>query len=156
MIVLVAAALLLCPSTARHVQSQSAEQNPLAQAKALTCTFKAAAAAAWNDDESQPHVEAREIPIQMSLEIDSINTDEGTAHVGAGSDSTILLTASSLHILETSTRGNLTITSVFSRERPKGRYSAVRSQHDYLPIGISGMVIKPTVVQYYGSCAVVR
>ena len=135
---------------AQSVQnSRSADRNPLARAKSLKCTFSLNTAGGWVNDVAQAQTKVED----TSLDIDSIDTAEGTARIaGSNSDITALLTASSLHFLERSFSGNLTVTTVFAQEGPKGKYRAVRSRHDYLPVNIPGLVSAPTVVQYYGAC----
>jgi len=139
-----------CALGAQSVQTgQSLEKNPLAHVKSMRCTFSSSSTGTWENDVPKAVAKAEE----TSIEIDSINTDEGTARiVGSGSDITAVLSPNSLHFMERSFLGNVTITTVFSRESPKGKFRAVRSRHDYLPIAIPGAVSEPTVSQSYGSC----
>lgn len=90
---------------------------------------------------------------ELVLNIEGIDAQEGTAHLpGAPGDITAVLTANSLHFLDRSFLGNLTVMTVFNRESPKGKFRSVRSRHDYTPINIPGLVTEPTVTQTYGSC----
>jgi hypothetical protein len=137
----------------QSVQNLSLDRNPLSRAKSLHCTFASLTAVSWDGSGGHPTTEARE----MSLDVDSIDSQESTARiVASGSHITALLTANALHLLERSMQGNLTITTVFAREESKGKYRAVRSQHDYLPINIPGVVAEPTVSQAYGTCEMVE
>jgi hypothetical protein len=147
--------LCLCHGYAPHAQSvqstPGADKNPLARVTRLTCTFSSSAVGSWKTGAPESQLK----PEQSVLEFDSIDAQEGTARiVGSSSDITALLTANSLHFLDRSFLGNLTITTVFSLESSKGKYAAVRSRHDYLPQRIPGLVSDPTVVQYYGVCEV--
>src|ERR1700738_4021957 len=109
-VVLALAIALLGSRTPRAQSVQSTpgvEKNPLARVTKLKCTFSTSATASWKSGEPQAQVKAE----QSLLEIDSIDTQEGTARiVGSSSDITALLTANSLHFFDRSFLGNLTIT----------------------------------------------
>ena len=133
--------------------NQGADRNPLARVKSLKCTFTATATGSWKNDQPEGQVKAEEV----SFTVEGIDTQEGTARIpGAPGDITAALTANSLHFMDRSFLGNLAITTVFSRESPKGKFRAVRSRHDYQPINLPGLVTEPTVIQSYGLCEVVQ
>jgi hypothetical protein len=109
--------------------AQGPGKNPLALAKSLTCNFSVSASGSWKGGEPRAEVKAETISIE-------------------------LVAANSLHFLERSLQGNLTVITVFSEPDPKGRYRAVRSRHSYLKMAIPGFVAEPTVSQQYGECEV--
>ena len=131
--------------------AQNTDKNSLARVKSLKCTFSVYASGNWKTAEPQGQIKAEDV----ALEIDGIDAEEGTAQiVGAGAiHITALLTGSSLHLLERSMAGNLTVTTVFAQANAKGKLRAVRSQHDYIQMNIpGGYVSEPTVTQRYGEC----
>jgi hypothetical protein len=133
--------------------NQGADRNPLARVKTLKCTFQATAAGLWKNDQGEAQLKTEEVPAT----IENIDAQEGTAHIpGQPGDIAAVLTANSLHFMDRSFLGSLTVITVFTRESPKGKYRAVRSRHDYLPINIPGMVTEPTVMQSYGFCEIVE
>ena len=125
-------------------------KNPLALAKSLTCTFSVSSSGSWKSGEPRAEIKAETI----SIELVSIDSEEGTAELTGAEPThmTALLAANSLHFLERSLQGNLTVITVFSEPDPKGRYRAVRSRHNYLKMAIPGFVAEPTVSQQYGEC----
>jgi hypothetical protein len=105
----------------------------------------------WKSGEPKGELKAE----TLSVELDSIDPEEGTARLTGAEPTfmTALLAANSLHFMERSLQGNLTVITVFSEPNPKGRYRAVRSRHSYLKMAIPGFVAEPTVSQQYGECA---
>src|SRR5438093_10613861 len=92
--------------------SQGADRNPLARVKSLKCTFTVSMTGTWKSDEAQGQVKGEE----LVLNIEGIDAQEGTAHLpGAPGDITAVLTANSLHLLDRSFLGNLTVMTVFNR-----------------------------------------
>lgn len=147
---LFAGALLLLTAVS-PLGAQSPERNPLAKVKHLKCVVSVTAAGGWKGGVAQAQV----TPEELSFEISAIDLDDGTAEVlsaGGPVHITALLTGSSVHFLERSFQGNLTVTSVFPPADAKGRYRAVRSRHDYLVMNIPGFIAEPTVQQRYGAC----
>jgi hypothetical protein len=130
--------------------AQSPDKNPLAKVKSLKCTFSVYASGNWKTGDPQGQIKTEDVV----LEIEGIDAEEGTAQiVGAGAvHITALLTASSLHLLERSMAGNLTVTTVFAQPNARGKLRAVRSQHDYIQMNIPGFPSEPTVTQRYGEC----
>lgn len=139
-------------SRAPHAQvpEKNPERNPLAQIKNLKCTFPASSTGNWKGGPQAPLVKNDEI----SLEIDSIDTQEGSARLVTAEPTylTALLTASSIHFMERTLQGSLSVTTVFSIEGSPGTLRAVRSRHDYLKVRLPGYVSEPAVSQYYGEC----
>ncbi len=151
----VAVATLVATGLARpgHAQipEKNPEKNPLAQVKSLKCSFPVSAVAVWKGGAPQaPQTKTDEI----AFEVDSIDAQEGSARLVAADPVyiTALLTASSMHFMERTLQGSLTVTTVFSLEASPGKLRAVRSRHDYLKMSLPGYVSEPTVSQYYGEC----
>jgi hypothetical protein len=134
--------------------AQSTDKNPLANIKSLKCTFPVYSVGSWKNGDVKGEVRQAQ---QFSLEIDEIDTDGGTARVTGTSGPThvtALLTISSLHFVERTVTGTLTITTVFASEGNVKAYRAVHSRHDYLPMSLPGYVSEPSVSQNYGMCEV--
>jgi hypothetical protein len=147
-----AAALTLVASGAF---AQSAAQNPLARVKSLTCTFGPYSVGVWKNGEPQAQIK----DARLSLQIDEIDTDGGTARVTGTSGPvhvTALLTVSSLHLMERSVTGTLNVTTIFAVARGAQKLRAVHSRHDYLQMSIPGFESEPTVSQSYGTCDAVQ
>ena len=90
-------------------------------------------------------------PGRLTLVIDEIDIDGGTARIGT-THTTALLTQNSVHFMERTMAGSLTMITVLSQKSPKGTLRAVRSRHDYLQMAIPGFVAEPNVSQHYGEC----
>jgi hypothetical protein len=134
--------------------AQSTDKNPLASIKSLKCRFPVYSVGSWKNGE--PKAEVRQAQ-EFSFDIDEIDADGGTARVTGTSGPThviALLTISSLHFMERTVTGTLTITTVFSSESPARKFRAVHSRHDYLPMSLPGYVSEPSVSQNYGECEV--
>jgi hypothetical protein len=134
--------------------AQSTDKNPLASVKSLKCRFPVYTVGSWKNGE--PKAEVRQAQ-EFSLEIDEIDTDGGVARVSGTAGPThvtALLTLSSLHFMERTVTGTLTITTVFASEGAPRKYRAVHSRHDYLPMSLPGFVSEPSVSQNYGECEV--
>ena len=141
----------LVPS-AIAVDAQSTDKNPLASVKTLKCRFPVYTVGSWKSGE--PKAEVRQAQ-QFSLDIDEIDTDSGTARVtgtAGPTHVTALLTISSLHLMDRTVTGTLTITTVFVSEGNAVKFRAVHSRHDYLPMSLPGYVSEPSVSQNYGEC----
>jgi hypothetical protein len=142
------ALLCLCGQT---LVAQSTDRNPLGKLKHLKCSFSVTASASWKGGPPQVQVK----PEELSVSFTAIDLDGGTAEVEAAGgtiDVVALLTGSSVHILERSFQGNLTVTSIFAPADTRGKFRAVRSRHDYLMMNIPGFVAEPTVQQRAGEC----
>ncbi len=145
------ALLVLCTQASG---AQSPDKNPLGKIKHLRCSFTVTASGTWKGAPPQAQVKAEDLSVTFS----AIDPDGGTAEVEAAGgqiDVVALLTGSSLHLLERSFQGNLTVSSVFAPADAKGKFRAVRSRHDYLMMNIPGFVVEPTVQQRYGECEAV-
>src|SRR5580765_4448071 len=79
--------------------AQSTDKNPLAQVKSLKCQFSIYSSGSWKNGEPQAQIRQ---PEQLTLEVDEIDTDSGSARVTGTSgpaDVVSLLTVSSLHFM---------------------------------------------------------
>jgi hypothetical protein len=136
-----------------HVAAaQTTDKNPLAQVKALKCRFTIYSSGSWKNGEPQAQIRQ---PEQLSIEVDEIDTDSGSARVtgtSGPSDVVSLLTVSSLHFMERSVTGTLTITTVFVGDANAKTFRAVHARHDYLPMSLPGFTSEPSVSQHYGTC----
>jgi hypothetical protein len=134
--------------------AQGTDKNPLAQVKSLKCQFSIYSSGSWKNGEPQAQIRQ---PEQLTLEVDEIDTDSGSARVTGTSgpaDVVSLLTVSSLHLMERSVTGTLNITTVFVGEPNARTFRAVHARHDYLPMSLPGFVSEPSVSQHYGTCEV--
>jgi len=134
--------------------AQSTDKNPLANVKSLKCKFPVYTVGSWKNGEAKAEVRQSQ---QFNLEIDEIDADSGTARVTGTSGPThvtALLTISSLHFMERTVTGTLTITTVFASDGNAKVFRAVHSRHDYLPMSLPGYVSEPSVSQNYGECEV--
>jgi len=134
-----------------QIPEKNPERNPLAAIKTLKCTFPMSASASWKAGVPQPPLVKNE---ETSFEVEAIDTQEGSARLVAADPVfiTALLTASSMHFMERTLQGSLTVTTVFSIESVPGKLRAVRSRHDYMKMSLPGYVSEPTITQYYGEC----
>ena len=138
------------------LRAQSTDKNPLGAVKAFKCSFPVYSSGSWKN--GKPNAEVKQ-PQQFSLDIDEIDADSGTARVTGTAGPThvvALLTISSMHFMERTVTGTLTITTVFASETAPKKYRAVHSRHDYLPMSLPGYVSEPAVSQNYGECEAVR
>jgi hypothetical protein len=141
--------LLLLLANMSPVSAQASEKkNALADIRVLKCSFPVAATGSWK--EWTPKAEIEPGPA-LTLVIDDIDIDGGTARIGT-THTTALLTQNSVHFMERTMAGSLTMITVLAQKGPKGTLRAVRSRHDYLQMAIPGFVAEPNVSQHYGEC----
>lgn len=147
---LISGVLLLAP----QIPEKDPAKNPLATVKSLKCSFSTSSTGVWKT--GTPEVQPKNDPI--SFEIDSIDTQEGSARLVTADPTylTALLTPSSIHFMERTLQGSLTVTTVFTVESTPGKLRAVRSRHEYLKISLPGFATEPAVSQYYGECTPTR
>jgi hypothetical protein len=153
---LVTVSTVVCVLGGHAGYAQSTDKNPLNSVKSFKCKFPVYAVGSWKNGE--PKGEIRQTQ-EFTLDIDEIDTDSGTARVTGTSGPThviALLTISSLHFMERTVTGTLTITTVFSGEPGAKKFRAVHSRHDYLPMSLPGYVSEPSVSQNYGECEALK
>jgi len=140
--------LVLLQAPALPSAQSGEKKNPLAGITMLKCSFPVAISGSWKD--WTPKAEMQPGPA-LTLVIDEIDIDGGTARIGT-THTTALLTQNSVHFMERTMAGSLTMITVLSQKGPKGTLRAVRSRHDYLQMAIPGFVAEPSVSQHYGEC----
>jgi hypothetical protein len=145
----VAAAVLLAAAAGSGMQ---AAEESLTTIKGLKCAFPLYAAVMW--EKGAPKAETKRTD-PLLVQVDEIDVDAGTAREGTAFV-TAILTASTLHVLERTMLGSLTVLSVFAEQTPQGTLRAVRSRHDYIQMSVPGFVAVPTVSQHYGECEAIR
>ena len=150
--------LLACfvlPTAVVHAQGDP--PNKLPALKRLKCQFSTSAAGAWQNGEVQARVKSAGM---LSFEIDSIDTDDGSARfVGLSSEPAHIiaqLRGWTLHFMDARPDGSLYITTVFSQESRPRTLKAVYTRTSYLPVSIPGFAAEPEASQYYGQCEVIN
>jgi len=126
----------------------SEKKNALADIRGLKCSFPVSATGSWKDWTPKADIQAGP---ELTLVIDEIDIDGGTAKIGT-THTTALLTQNSVHFMERTMAGSLTMITVLAQKSPQGKMRAVRSRHDYLQMAIPGYVAEPNVSQHYGEC----
>lgn len=125
--------------------------------KGLKCSFSAATSGTW--DGGTPQAQTKTQPNGAAVTIDKIDVQDGTAEIGGsfrgGDNVNVKLAGSTLHFLDMSLNGGLTVISVFARETHDGRLQAVYSHTAYVPNGF-GATANPEATQYYGDCEAER
>src|SRR5260370_40583826 len=113
-----ACALLACGSA----PAQNPSPGRLALVRSLRCVFSTAASGIW---ESGTATVRPRTGITLRMEIDSIDTRDGTAGLSGAPESAPFLVAQllclTLHFVHTSASGVLAATSVFARGSPGGK-----------------------------------
>ena len=154
-------ALCACLIAGSAVSSAQLNKLPIADApyplediKALTCVFPVSVETTWQNGEARPQAARRGDALRVTF--DQIDTQGGSARMFGGvsraADIVAQLAGSSLHFLESSQTGSLSVTTVFGRRSPAGKLTAVHTRTEYLPTNMAGVVREPAVSQYYGDC----
>ena len=122
--------------------------------KRLQCSFSAATSGLWNDD-GLAQARTKEASNGATVTITNIDVQDGTAEIGGffrgGDNVNVKLAGSTLHFLDISLNGSLTVVTVFAKETHDGRLQAVYSHAAYAPSG-PGATPTPEGTQYYGDC----
>jgi hypothetical protein len=137
---------------------QSVNREELASIKGLKCIFPVAAVGNWSTGDLQPpRIKTEGI---LRLDIDSIDTQDGSAHIAGtsvrSSDVVARVSAWSLHFIETDEIGSLNVTTVFAQHSRTGKLRAVHSRASYLPVELPGVSVDASASQYYGECEASR
>lgn len=143
----IAVVLLALSATTAGAQPASA----LATVKSVSCTFPVSATGTWNNGE--PHAEVKSAT--LSLQFDSINTDDGTAQMIGNygtADIIVRLTNRTLHFVQMFLDGPLYTTTIFPKETHGKKLQAVHTRHEYTEVSLPGFTSRPE--QYYGECEV--
>ena len=140
--------IAMAAASGRH-ESTSAAQSPVASVKALRCTFKRSAIGGWA---KTGDAEAAVKPATLTLRLEGIDADSGSAQLKTGSMTTEViakLTGGYLHFMQAFRTGPLYTTTVFDNPAG-GRFKAVHSRHEYFTTPVQGATSSPE--QYYGEC----
>ncbi len=147
--VLAALGSLLTSTTIAQAPNTPAPR--LVKATAIHCTFSQLATGNWTNGEP----EAATRPAKLAISFTSIDTQEGTADaVGDAGKShiTVRVVGNYLNLMQMDPYGALYVTTVFNAESKNGRFRAVHTRHEYLPVQARGLTSRPE--QYYGDCEV--
>ena len=128
----------------------AAQDDRLAAAGSLDCSFTLIATGTWTDGDPEADVDAA----TLSFRFEAIDTAGATAEViGPFGPSHIItrLTGDYLHFLQMFSSGPLYTTTIFDRETEDGRLMAVHTRHEYTDVSLIGFTSRPE--QYYGDCA---
>ena len=139
---------LVMLSTAAAAQSTNGE---LTLVRSATCTFEVSAVGDWTDGAPAANVKRT----KLSVRLESINVDEGTAAIVGDygrSDVIARLTGGALHVIQTFREGALYTTTVFPVGVGAHRFLAVHSRHEFMAASVPGYTSRPE--QYYGACAI--
>ena len=156
-------AFAVCLTASSMVSSPQLNKLPISDApypldtvKVLSCVFPVSVETAWQNGEPRPEIAHR--GDALALTFDQIDAQGGSARMSGGAfgpaDIVAQLAGNSLHFLESSPTGSLSVTTVFGRRSPDGKLAAVYTRTEYLPTNMAGVVREPAVSQHYGSCDV--
>jgi hypothetical protein len=128
--------------------------HTLESLKRLRCSFSAATSGVWEENGSA-QARTKEQANGASVTIDNIDVQDGTAEIGGvfrdGENVNVKLAGATLHFLDISLNGSLTVITVFAKETHGGRLQAVYSHAAYVQSG-PGATASPEGTQYYGEC----
>jgi hypothetical protein len=121
--------------------------------KGLKCSFSAATSGTW--DGGTPQAQTKTQANGASVTITKIDVQDGTAEIGGffrgGDNVNVKLAGTTLHFLDISLNGGLTVITVFAKETRDGRLQAVYSHAAYVQNGPAATP-NPEAMQYYGDC----
>ena len=140
-------AIMLLPTVLRAQNS-----GALAKATRVRCTFSLMALGTWAKDQA----EAKTKPASLTLEFESINTDEGTADLKekVGKYDIIVRYAQGyLHFIQAFYNGPLYTTTVLDKKTAAGKLKAMHSRHEFTDFALPGFTSSPE--QYYGECEII-
>lgn len=122
-----------------------AESDSLNNIKSLKCVFPTISSADWEKDDPKPKIEKQQ---KLSFHLESIDIANSKARIignARAEDLSVIATHESVHFLETTSSGNLNITTVFASCNKEGKFKAVHSRHVTMLGG-------PLPSQSYGFC----
>ena len=130
----------------------SAQGTALGKATRIRCTFTQMAVGTWGREQ----LEVKTKPANLTLEFESINTDEGTAQLkatGVGKYDIIVRHAGDyLHFIQSFYNGPLHTTTVLNKKAADGKLKAMHSRHEYTDFALPTFTSSPE--QYYGECEI--
>jgi hypothetical protein len=144
---------------AQTLYAQAPAQVSLADVQRLKCGFTLLATGTWDKDVPSAQV----APAKLSMQFDSIDSQDGTANVvevtasSAGAPHiTVRLLGDNLHFMAMNSSGSVYLTTVFSdkESRSSGKFKAVHTRHEFTQVRLAGWTSRPE--QYYGQCEAVK
>jgi hypothetical protein len=111
-------------------------KGPLANVKSIKCTFSL---------------------MNREMQVDSINTDEGTAEFKNGYgkyDIIVRYQEPYLHFIQSFLNGPLYTTTVLEKKAANGKWKAMHSRHEFTDFALVGFTSSPE--QYYGDCEILK
>jgi hypothetical protein len=151
LVILVGLAATLGDPQAPMVGAQTTGKVTIARVKRLQCTFGLMATGTWTDE--KPQVDVKET--KLSLEFESIDTDEGSANAkgGFGAPHVVArLAGGNLHFIQVGSSGPVYVTTVFDQLTASKKFKAVHTRHEYTAVNVAGFTSRPE--HYYGTCEV--
>jgi hypothetical protein len=137
---------------AQAPSGQRSAQTALARARSLKCVFSVMATSTWKGGEPVAEIK----PAKLSMDFDTIEAQESTAHYGGGdvnlvpADIIAQQSGGSLHLMQTSRSGAVYLTTVLPSASRDGKLKAVHARHEYTEVSLPGYTSRPE--QYYGEC----
>jgi hypothetical protein len=132
---------------------QESMKGKLAGVKNIKCTFPLAAVGTLGG--KQPDAKVK--PVELVLEFEAINTDEGSAQLKSGFgmyDIIVRYAGGYLHFIQSFLDGPLYTTTVLEKPTTGGKLKAMHSRHEYTDFALPGFTSSPE--QYYGECEVLK
>lgn len=126
-------------------------QSALAKATRVRCSFNLMTVGTWGKEQT----EAKTKPANLTLEFETINSDEGTAQLKAGVgkyDIIVRYADGYLHFIQSFLNGPLYTTTILDKKTPSGRLKAMHSRHEFFDFALPGITSSPE--QYYGECEI--
>ena len=117
----------------------------------MRCMFSVQASGTWKDGVA----EAVTKPAKLTLAFRSINTEDGTADAvddARKAHITVRVVGNYMSFMQMDAYGALYVTTVFNTETKGGRLLAVHTRHEYTPVQLPGLTLRPE--QYYGDCEI--
>jgi hypothetical protein len=125
----------------------------LAKATRVRCTFTQMTTGTWGREQLELKTKA----VNLTLEFESINTDEGTAQLKAGVgkyDIIVRYAGGYLHFIQSFYNGPLHTTTVLDKMTAAGKLKAMHSRHEFTDFALPGFTSSPE--QYYGDCEILN
>lgn len=123
----------------------------LLAAKSLKCDFTTYATGTWKNGVAEASLK----PARLSIGFTAIDTQDGTAESasdGGKAHITVRVVGNYLNLMQMDPYGALYVTTVFNTETKNGRYGAVHTRHEFIPVQVPSLTSRPE--QYYGDCEV--
>jgi len=130
-----------------------AQDVALSKATRVRCTFTQMTVGTWGREQ----LEVKTKPATLTLEFESINTDEGTAQLKApvGKFDIIVRYAQGyLHFIQSFYNGPLHTTTVLDKKTAAGKLKAMHSRHEFTDFALPTFTSSPE--QYYGDCEILN